>query len=47
LPVDELVVLILENLPPSRVCAPDSHLIGFSVVGDVKGLVVVSGLDSQ
>jgi hypothetical protein len=47
LPIDELVVLILENLPPSRVCAPDSHAVGSSIVGDVEGLVVISGLDGQ
>jgi hypothetical protein len=29
-PVDELVVLILEDLPPSRVGAPDLHVIGLT-----------------
>jgi hypothetical protein len=47
LPVDKLVVLVLEYLPPIRVCAPDSHAVGSSIVSDVKGLVVVSGSDGQ
>jgi hypothetical protein len=29
-PVDKLVVLKLEDLPPSRVSAPDLHVIGFT-----------------
>jgi hypothetical protein len=35
LPVDELVVLILEYLEPSRVCAPDLHVVGSSSALDV------------
>jgi hypothetical protein len=47
MPVDELIVLILEDLPPVRVGTPDSHVSVSTVVGDVEGLVVVSGSDSQ
>jgi hypothetical protein len=36
LPVDELVVLILEDLPPSRVGAPDLHVVGSSGVLDIE-----------
>jgi hypothetical protein len=35
LPVDELVVLISENLPPSRVSAPDLHVVCSSRALDV------------
>ena len=35
LPVDELVVLISENLPPSTVGAPDLHVSVSSGVGDI------------
>jgi hypothetical protein len=42
-----LVVLILENLPPIRVGAPDSHVSVSSVVLNVEGLVVISGSDGQ
>jgi len=42
-----LVVLILEDLPPVRVSAPDSHLTSSSITVDVPGLVVVSGSDGQ
>jgi hypothetical protein len=34
-PVDKLAVLILEYLPPSRVGAPDLHVVGFTRVSDV------------
>jgi hypothetical protein len=47
LPVDELAVLVLEYLPPSRVGAPDLHVVGSSRVLNVEGLVVVSGSDGQ
>ena len=47
LPVDELAVLILENLEPSRVGAPDLHIIGSSSTLDVPRLVVVSGSDGK
>jgi hypothetical protein len=30
LPVNELHVFILEHLPPSRVSAPDLHIIGLT-----------------
>jgi len=46
LPIDELVILVLEYLPPVRVGAPDSHLTSTSVVSDVPRLVVQSSLDS-
>jgi hypothetical protein len=36
LPVDELTVLISENLPPSRVSAPDLHVIGLSTALDIE-----------
>jgi hypothetical protein len=39
--------LVSEDLPPSRVCAPNLHVIGFSRALDVEGLVVVSGSDGQ
>ena len=35
LPVDELLVLILEDLPPSRVGAPDLHVVGSTRASDV------------
>jgi len=35
-PVDELVVLILEYLPPSRVSAPDLHVTCSSRALDVE-----------
>ena len=35
LPVDELFVLILEDLPPSGVSAPDLHVVASSTAGDV------------
>jgi hypothetical protein len=47
MPVDELIVLILEDLPPVRVSAPDSHVSVSTVVGDIEGLVVVSSSDCQ
>jgi len=47
LPVDELVVLILEHLEPSGVGAPDLHVVGSSSILDVPGLVVVSGSNGQ
>jgi hypothetical protein len=34
-PVDELVVLILEDLEPSRVGAPDLHVVGLSSALDI------------
>ena len=34
-PVDELLALILEELEPSRVCAPDLHVIGSSSRFDI------------
>jgi hypothetical protein len=47
LPVDELILLILENLPPSRVSAPDLHVIGSTRALDIPRLVIVSGSDGQ
>jgi hypothetical protein len=35
LPVDELVILVLEYLEPSRVSAPDLHVVGSSRTLDV------------
>jgi hypothetical protein len=47
LPIDELVLIKLEYLPPIRVSAPDLHVRISSIALDVPGLVVVSGPDSQ
>jgi hypothetical protein len=47
LPVDELVVFILENLEPSRVSAPDLHVVGSSSALDVPRLVVQSCSNGQ
>jgi len=47
LPVDELTILILENLPPTRVSAPDLHVLCSSRVLNIPRLVVVSGSDGQ
>jgi hypothetical protein len=47
LPVDELVVLISEYLEPSRVSAPDLHVIGLTSILDVPRLIVVSSPDGQ
>jgi hypothetical protein len=47
LPIDELVILILENLEPSRVSAPDLHVISSSSTLDIPRLIVVSCSDGQ
>jgi hypothetical protein len=47
IPVHELAVLILEDLPPSRVSAPDLHVVGFTRALDIPRLIVVSCSDSQ
>jgi hypothetical protein len=47
LPIDELLVLILEDLPPVGVGAPDSEVRCSSVALDIPRLVVVSGSDGQ
>jgi hypothetical protein len=47
LPVDELILLILENLEPSRVGAPDLHIVGLARTLDIPRLVVVSGSDGK
>jgi hypothetical protein len=47
IPVDELTVLILENLEPSRVSAPDLHVVGSTSTLDIPRLVVISSSDSQ
>jgi hypothetical protein len=36
LPVDELVVLISKDLPPSRVSTPDLHVLGSTRTLDVE-----------
>jgi hypothetical protein len=46
-PVDELVLFILEHLEPSRVGAPDLHLVCSTSALDVPGLIVVSSSNSQ
>jgi len=46
-PVDELVILILEDLEPAGVCAPDLHVVGSSRVLDIPRLIVVSCSNSQ
>jgi hypothetical protein len=35
LPIDEMLAFILEDLEPSRVGAPDLHVVGSSSVLDV------------
>jgi hypothetical protein len=47
LPIDELIFLILEHLEPSRVGAPDLHVVGSTSTLDIPRLVVISGSDSQ
>jgi hypothetical protein len=47
LPVDELFFLILENLEPSRVSAPDLHIVGSTSALDIPRLVVQSSSDCQ
>jgi hypothetical protein len=47
LPIDELIVLKLENLEPSGVCRPDLHVVSFTSRLDVPRLVVQSCSDSQ
>jgi hypothetical protein len=47
LPIDELIFLILEYLEPSRVGAPDLHVVGSTSTLDIPRLVVISGSDSQ
>jgi hypothetical protein len=42
-----LVVLVLEHLEPSRVGAPDLHVVGSTSTLDIPRLVVVSSSDSQ
>jgi hypothetical protein len=47
LPIDEVLVSIGEDLPPSRVGAPDLHVLSPSRVLDVPRLVVQSRFDCQ
>jgi hypothetical protein len=47
LPVDELILFKLEELEPSRVSAPDLHVVGLTSTLDIPRLVVVSCSDSQ
>jgi hypothetical protein len=42
LPIDELAVLVSEHLEPSRVGAPDLHVVGSTGALDVPRLIVVS-----
>jgi hypothetical protein len=46
-PVDELVILILEDLEPSRVGTPDLHVISFTSTLDIPRLIIISSSDSQ
>jgi hypothetical protein len=46
-PVDELIIIVLEDLEPSWVGAPDLHVVGSTWALDVEWLVVQSCLDSQ
>jgi hypothetical protein len=45
--VDEVFLLVFEELEPSRVGAPDLHVVGFSSVLNIPRLVVKLGSDSQ
>jgi hypothetical protein len=47
IPVDELAILILENLPPTRVSAPDLHVLCSTRALDIPRLVVQSSSDCQ
>jgi hypothetical protein len=47
LEIDQLVVHVLEHLPPVGVGAPDLHVTSLSRVLDVEGLVVQLCLDGQ
>jgi hypothetical protein len=46
-PIDELTLLVLEYLEPSRVSAPDLHVVGFTSVLDIPRLIIVSSSDGQ
>jgi hypothetical protein len=46
-PIDELVLLILEKLEPSRVGTPDLHVIGSTRALDIPRLIVISCSDCQ
>jgi hypothetical protein len=45
--VDEGLIKILEELPPSRVGAPDLNVVGSSWALDIEGLIVNLGLDGH
>jgi len=45
--VTEVTILILEDLEPSRVGAPDLHVLSFSCRFDVPRLIVQLGSDCQ
>jgi hypothetical protein len=47
LDVNEFSSLVSENLEPSRVGAPDLHVVGSSSTLDIPRLVVVSGSNGQ
>jgi hypothetical protein len=46
-PVDELILLILEKLEPSRVGTPDLHVISFTSTLDIPRLIVQSSSNGQ
>jgi hypothetical protein len=46
-PVDELVFVELEDLEPSRVSAPDLHVVCLTSTLDIPRLVVVSSSNGQ
>jgi hypothetical protein len=46
-PVDELILFVLEELEPSRVSAPDLHVVGLTCTLDIPRLIVISGFDSK
>jgi hypothetical protein len=47
LDINEMFINILEDLEPSRVGAPDLHVVGSSCTLDIPRLVVQLGLDGQ
>jgi hypothetical protein len=42
-----VLILILEELPPTRVSAPDLHVVGSTSTLDIPRLVVISSSDRQ
>jgi hypothetical protein len=47
LPIDELVVLVLKHLEPSRVSWPDLHVVGSTSALDIPWLIVQSSSDRK